>query len=151
MSVFQICFPPHSEFFCIFWIQIQKLYVLPAGHAWNSTSCQHVCYYLGNRAHLVQMYKYEWSLLWGPRNRACRRAWGLSGSTCKHVLFTSRLLPPRARNDPKARVDTPVTPCPRVHPMARIPPIPIITAPMIWRQKSVILANHSKRKLLLYS
>ena len=52
-----------------------------------------------------------------------------------------------ARNDPKANVDIPETPCPIVHPSDRTPPIPINTPPIACLVKSRFVTNHSNLKL----
>ena len=54
-----------------------------------------------------------------------------------------------AINEPSASVDTPVTPCPMVQPMASMPPKPINTAPIICVIRSFLWANHSMRNVLL--
>ena len=52
-----------------------------------------------------------------------------------------------ARNDPKANVDIPETPCPIVHPSERTPPIPINIPPIACLVKSRFVTNHSSLKL----
>ena len=56
-----------------------------------------------------------------------------------------------ARNDPKANVDIPETPCPIVHPSERTPPIPINIPPIACLVKSRFVTNHSSLKSVSYT
>src|SRR5208282_406038 len=72
---------------------------------------------------------------------AARQYWYLSAAT------DPAMIAPRARNEPRARVEIPVRPWPIVQPSAQTPPNPINTPPTIWLTRSSVDANPSQRNV----
>ena len=63
------------------------------------------------------------------------------------VRALPKTMEPKARIEPSASVETPVTPWPMVQPMESTPPTPMSTPPATWLAKSAPEANHSMRNL----